>query len=898
MSAKTILLVEDEVTLLCGALRQEGYAVLAARCREEALALISGRLNQVDLVVVDLHFGNGKDGAWLAQEVRKRAEIPVVFLYSLQTADCISAMEDSSCYGIVDRNSDPALIVALIRMAFRRNQSSQENQRKNESLGMALEAGSAGAWDWDIVQNLFHWSPEFLKLFGMGPETVPSFEAWEKAVHPEDRETARRNIQEAMAEPKELINEYRILLPDGRIRWILATGKTIYEGANPVRMIGICMDISKQKSTEQELHESQEHYRRITEAITDYVYTVKVKIGHAAETSHGPGCWAVTGYRELDFTLDPYLWLHMVVPEDRRKVEEQAARILANEDPPPIEHRIRHRNGSIRSVRNTCVPHRDENGVLLSYDGLIQDITEKKQAEETLKETLELLDTVFENSPIGIEIYDKNAVMIRANRKVEEMFQVDVRQYLGKFCLRTDPNYQVPGVWERLARGEIVEHEIEFDASLAPYVTTRKGKSHLAVITTPIPDEVSRRVGYIMQITDITGRKRAEEEQEKLQSQLIQAQKMESIGRLAGGVAHDFNNMLGVILGHAEMALDQVGPEQSIFADLLEIRKTAQHSADLTRQLLAFARKQTAMPKVLDLNETLEGMLKMLRRLIGEEIELVWLPGRGLKPIRMDPSQIDQILANLCINARDAIRGVGTVTIETQYQAIDPAYGGTHKDVTPGEYAVLHVRDDGSGMEAAVLERIFEPFFTTKALGKGTGLGLATVYGIVKQNNGHIQVSSEPGRGTTFQILLPAYPGKPESRQMESAPEPARLGTETVLLVEDDLSLLKMTKGMLERLGYKVLACGSPAAAIQLVQKKTDEIHLALTDIIMPEMNGIELARQLLALSPNLRFLFTSGYTADAIEDRGILQEGMLFIEKPFTVKDLAVKVREALGRP
>jgi PAS domain S-box-containing protein len=284
---------------------------------------------------------------------------------------------------------------------------------------------------------------------------------------------------------------------------------------------------------------------------------------------------------------------------------------------------------------------------------------------------------------------------------------------------------------------------------------------------------------------DITERKRAEEEQEKLHEQLRQAQKMESIGRLAGGVAHDFNNMLSIILGYTEMALDGMEPALPLFARLHEIRKAAERSANLTQQLLAFARKQTVAPKVIDLNKTVDGMLKMLRRLIREDIDLSWLPGSGLWPVKIDPLQIDQILANLCVNARDAITGVGKLTIETENTVFDEAYCAEHAGFVCGEYLLLAVSDDGCGMNKETLEKIFEPFFTTKGAGKGTGLGLATVYGIVKQNSGFMNVTSEPGHGTTFRIYLPRHKGEANCIPEEGAPAHATRGDQTILLVED-----------------------------------------------------------------------------------------------------------------
>jgi signal transduction histidine kinase/ActR/RegA family two-component response regulator len=402
---------------------------------------------------------------------------------------------------------------------------------------------------------------------------------------------------------------------------------------------------------------------------------------------------------------------------------------------------------------------------------------------------------------------------------------------------------------------------------------------------------------YLMGIGfDITERMRAEAEAEKLQAQLTQVQKMESVGRLAGGIAHDFNNMLGVILGYSELALGQVKAGQPLHSALQGIQQAAQRSAELTRQLLAFARKQTVAPKVLDLNETMASMLNMLRRLIGENIDLAWLPGEGLGPIKMDPTQIDQILANLCVNARDAIGDTGKVTIETNNIVFDEAYCAAHAGFVPGEYVLLALSDNGCGMDRETLSHLFEPFFTTKEMGQGTGLGLATVYGIVKQNNGFINVYSEPGLGTTFKLYLPLYMAKGEQRSPEpEAAKPAVTGHETILLVEDEPMILEMTTLMLTHQGYTVLPAVTPGEAIRLAREHAGEIHLLMTDVVMPEMNGRDLARNLLSLYPDLKRLFMSGYTANVIAHHGVLDEGVNFIQKPFTMQDLAAKIRNVL---
>jgi len=398
-------------------------------------------------------------------------------------------------------------------------------------------------------------------------------------------------------------------------------------------------------------------------------------------------------------------------------------------------------------------------------------------------------------------------------------------------------------------------------------------------------------------IADITERKRAEEENIKLEAQLQQAHKMEAIGQLAGGVAHDFNNMLGVILGHTEMAMEELDPALPIYKDLVQIQIAGKRSADITRQLLAFARKQTIAPKVIDLNETVESILKMLRRLIGEDIDLSWLPNTRLWPIKMDPSQIDQILANLCVNARGAITGVGKIIVETDNSTFDEEYCNTHAGYIPGEYVRLSVSDNGCGMSKETMVHIFEPFFTTKSVGEGTGLGLATVYGSVKQNNGFINVYSEPGQGTTLTICLPKHHGENGHSRPEGVVKPAIGGKETIMLVEDESSILLMTKTMLQRLGYQVLASASPDQAIQMAREFPENIDLLITDVVMPEMNGRDLAERILADKSHLQCLFMSGYTADIITKQGVIDEKVCFIQKPFSKTELAVKIREVLEK-
>jgi CheY-like chemotaxis protein len=360
-------------------------------------------------------------------------------------------------------------------------------------------------------------------------------------------------------------------------------------------------------------------------------------------------------------------------------------------------------------------------------------------------------------------------------------------------------------------------------------------------------------------------------------------------------VAHDFNNLLMGIMNYVELCRDGLSPEHPVRAYLDEIDHDAQQSADITRQLLAFARKQLVAPEILDLNQVTEGLLMMLRRLLGADIDLVWLPGANLWPVRLDAGQLSQVLASLCTNARDAIVGVGKVSLETRNLTLDPAYAAAHPGVAPGDYVQVVVSDSGCGMSKEVLARIFEPFFTTKEMGRGTGLGLATVHGIIEQNHGHVEVRSEPGQGTTFQLHLPRVRVPAATPTVAGSPAELARGTETILVAEDEKSVRLTTQRFLERVGYTVLAAATPAEALNLVGGHAGPIDLLITDVVMPGMNGSDLARRISAGQPRLKCLFMSGYTASVAQERGGLDEGTPFLAKPFAREDLLRKVRAVL---
>ncbi len=520
-------------------------------------------------------------------------------------------------------------------------------------------------------------------------------------------------------------------------------------------------------------------------------------------------------------------------------------------------------------------------------------LVEQKQMEEELLASERSYRTLYRSMMDAFVVTDLRGKIRECNQAYASLLGFTPDALKGRFARDFTPErwqaFEQEHVRPQLMHGgcsELYEKEYQHrDGTLIP----------VELQTFLLVDNEGQPEGMSAVVRDISARKQAEREREKLRDRLVQAQRLESVGQLAGGVAHDFNNMLSVIIGYAELALRRMEVPEPLELYLREIVKAGKRSADVTRQLLAFARRQNIAPKVLDLNASLEGMLKMLRRLIGEDIELIWLPGKDIWPVRLDPSQMDQLLANLCVNARDAISNVGKVTIETGIASFDEAYCRDREGFIPGDFVVLAVSDNGSGIDRDILDKIFEPFFTTKAFGHGTGLGLATVYGIVKQNNGFINVYSEPSHGTTFRIYLPRQEGEAEIIQPEDM-QPLPIGNgEIILVVEDEASMLSLNRTMIEQLNYTVLTAITPQEALQLAREYGQAIDLLVTDVIMPEMNGRDLARAIAECCPRAKTLFMSGYTANVIAHRGELEPNVHFIAKPFSTGALACAIRAVL---
>ena len=700
-------------------------------------------------------------------------------------------------------------------------------------------------------------------------------------VHPDDREATRQAVARLEAQETILSFENRYRHRDGSYRWIewrsIPHGKLIYAAAR---------DVTERKRAEDALWESEQRFRQIFQHVA--VGIARVSLDFSITSANEAYC-RMLGMSEAELIGKTIRDItHPEVMEENLRLQ---ALLAAGEiDHYRMEKRFIHKDGhTVHGILDAnLVRHVD--GRPAYFLGSVLDITERKKMEEALRESEEKYRLLVENAN-EVVLVAQDGVIRFVNNRVFDLIGYTPEELIGKpfvAHIHADDRATVLDRHMRRMSGT------ELPGLYCFRVIDRDGRTKWAEINA-VRIEWQGQPATLNILTDITERRKAEAEREKLQAQLLQAQKMESVGRLAGGVAHDFNNMLGVILGHAELAREQIDPASPLYADLVEIQKAARRSADLTRQLLAFARRQTVSPRVLDLNETVEGMLKMLRRLIGEDIELRWRPGAELWSVHMDPSQFDQVLANLVVNARDAISGVRRITIETTNTTFDDISSMGQSNFPTGDFVLLTVSDDGCGMDKETLGKLFEPFFTTKGVGRGTGLGLATVYGVVKQNNGFINVYSEPGKGSTFKVYLPRHQGDIGVASRDGAWDIPRGRGETVLLVEDEPAILHLTKTMLTGLDYRVLEAGAPGQAMTLSEAFAGEIHLLMTDVVMPEMNGRDLADRLRALRPQLKTLFMSGYPADAIAHHGLLDEGVHFIQKPFSKDRLAARLREVL---
>ncbi|HWR00390.1 MAG TPA: PAS domain-containing protein [Chlorobaculum sp.] len=760
-----------------------------------------------------------------------------------------------------------------------------ENQKW---LSLALKATHAGVWEWDMKTGECIWSDETWDLYGLERgSATPTFDLWVSSIHPDDRNEVLRVVADSVSEQIDKNVEYRVNYPDGTVHWLMSSGMPLYDdNGSLVRFIGTSIDITRHKETEDALIRSNMRLNLSLEAARAGIWEWDMKTGECIWSDE---IWTLSGLEAGQAKASFELLAESIFPEDRESTLQTIADTIKNDAELNFEYRHRYPDGTTKWIMSRGRPLLYEHGHAVSYIGTMIDITEQKQLECDRQKLLEskagIIDALEKCHIAWWELDLQNKTAHRSSeydrifgyetpcpdwthQKFLDHIIVEDRAEVDRKFQETEANL---ADWNIKCRIRRTDGEIRWIWAVGGYSLVKTG---LAI----------RLFGLLQ---DITERERAELERASLQTQLLHSQKMELIGQLAGGIAHDFSNVLTAILGNTELLLRQIDNSHPFFDNLETVRASVVRSADMVRQLLAFARKQPINPKILQIDEAAIRLKPMLRHLTPEYIHYEWLLNSNHASVRIDPSQFDQIMTNLFVNARDAIDGSGTITIETSTENVDRSkLAAGHPCRIPGEYVRLSITDTGYGIEQDVLPHIFEPYFTTKEPGKGTGLGLSTIYGIVKQNGGGIDCLSNPGKGTTFNVYLPMYTVI-ETREETVEPEPLlQQVNETILLVEDELFILNIIKKVLEEKGYTVLAALNAEDAMIIMNKKREQIKLLVTDIVLPNMNGYELSNRLRESNPELRVLFMSGYARLDIDRDRNLVPGVNFIEKPFTIED------------
>ncbi len=623
------------------------------------------------------------------------------------------------------------------------------------------------------------------------------------------------------------------------------------------------------------------------EGIIVYDHNLKYKLWN-------PFMEELTGYEASDVIGKDPMELFPFLKETG--VMERLEMALAGKLPEPVDlPYFVSKTGKSGWTLNKSSPLRNFAGEITGVIGIVHDITERKKIEHELRENEKKLRAIadytcdlehwFGND--GKLIWVNPAVLQFTGYSVDECFAM--KDYPFPIIYEYDRDL-IAGAFSSACQGCSA-------SNLECRIICKDGSLKWAGISyQAIYDLHGNNIGHRSSVRDITSRKKAEEEKEKLQLQLFQSQRTESLGRMVGGVAHNFNNILGVIQGVTELAMMDIDPDNPLYCELNQILESTHTASNLVKQLLAYVCRQMVRPEIIDINETIAGMIKMLRTIISENIELIWKPGNEIWKVRVDPNQLNQILTNLTVNARDAISGNGSIIIETSNVCFDSLYFIKNEEILPGDYILLSVSDTGTGMSKEVMEKIFEPFFTTKEVGSGTGLGLSTVYGIVHQNNGFVNVYSKEGKGATFKIYLPRFYTESNSVSAEKkVVTVTKGGTEVILIAEDEEAYLIASKRMLEKQGYTVLAAKTPGEAIHIAENYPGDIQLLITDVIMPEMNGRKLLKKIDKIRPGIKCIYISGYPASVITPHCVRDKGVTFLEKPFSTKAIADKVRNLL---
>jgi two-component system cell cycle sensor histidine kinase/response regulator CckA len=761
-------------------------------------------------------------------------------------------------------------------------------KESEQNLVTAQRIARVGNWVRDLSGNLLSASAELYRIFGVSRVEFPgTFESLAEFAHPEDRDRVRSTIETFLRNHLPYSVEYRIVLADGDVKIILGKGEVVFDDqGRPSRMVGIAQDLTELRRVEAALRKSEERYSLAVQATNDGIWDVDFATG---EVYFSPRWKSMLGYEDEEISNDLEEWKKRLHPDDLQKVIEARTEYLAGRIPAyEVEYRLRHKDGSYCWVlsRGACV--RDSQGKPYRFSGSHIDITKRMILERALWESEKKYRDLFEESKNAIAIVDIGGRITDVNPAGAELLGYAREELL---CMSFASDFGIAQtVGEELLKtltrcGFVKDFELELRRK-----DGRKVVVHFSA--TVMRDKSGNITGYRGIAHDITQHKR-------LEQQLMQAQKMESIGILAGGVAHDFNNILTAISGYGETIRDHIPAQNGLLRESAEqVLRAADRAADLTRSLLAFSRRQLILPKRVEVGVIIRNTSKLIRRLIGEDIELGTSFSDSKLPVMADSGQIEQVLMNLATNARDAMPHGGQLKIATSEIIVREGTEARFDLAKPGKYARISISDTGVGIERKYLGSIFEPFFTTKEVGKGTGLGLAMVYGAIKQHDGSILVKSKPGNGTTFSIYLPVVEDDDAVREKHPAvvvPTPG--GAETLLIAEDEEMVRSFMKKAFERAGYRVIAAGDGEEAVEKFRENMKDISLILSDVIMPKKNGREILEEVKGMKPGIKVIFISGYTANVMHEKGILGQDTDIVTKPFLKDDLLRKVREVLDK-
>ncbi|WP_373067302.1 PAS domain S-box protein [Gemmatimonas sp.] len=778
---------------------------------------------------------------------------------------------------------------ALVTDVTTAHEREAELRRTTEILNRTGELAKVGGAELVVATGAVFWTTEMCRMLDVDPGNIPPADRWVDFFEPAGLPAylAASERMQTMGTPVDL--EMPMRTAKGNRLWARIRASVVVEDGVVTRLVSAHQDITERKAAEQALRESEELRVGVLDSVEDHVavldeHGVVVAVNRAWRRFGEQNGALSSGSAGMNYlgVLD-----RAAMRDDGDEAREAAIGIrgvlagsLASYS---IEYPF-HSPLEQRWFQARVVPYVGaRRGVVVAH----RNVTVQRAEDEARR----LSDAALKAVSQGVVIADAAQRVVWINDAFTAITGYVAADIVGKTMKRLQGASTDPATVRAI--NAALRDGVEFSGEIQNY--RRDGSPFWNDLTiSPVRDRLHQTPHYAGVVRDVSARHDAESERTRLQHQLQQAQKLETVGRLAGGVAHDFNNMLSVILGHVDLTLLEVHDE-TLREDLLQIKTAAQRSANITGQLLAFARQQVIAPTALDLNDVMAHALKLLGRLIGENVRLTWRPAGELWLIHMDPSQVDQIITNLCVNARDAISDVGSVVLQTENCVVDEQFAALHVGAAVGEYVRLTVRDDGHGMAEETLSHLFEPFFTTKTSGKGTGLGLATVYGAVQQNGGFITVTSAPGAGTTFGVYLPRYVGAPAVASVDARSSADARGNETILVVEDEAAILRLNTRVLERCGYRVLAASDPLVALRLASEYSGTIHLLLTDVVMPTMNGLHLATALRAARPSLACIFTSGYTADVMAARGVLEDGVHFLPKPCSPLVMARKLRDVL---